>query len=407
MWVPALAETFSSLEELRIFFEEVTTPEGRLAVSAVVVLLTVFVAMVLAPYTIRKAGTSIRRHVLNERTVDIADTVSAYLPTTISTLVLRLVQATLFFLSLLALLVVWGLVGAAETLVRYTGISLPFLATVAVTFGILLVSYIAIDLYDGLVEQFSQEADRVTAHQQEILTRLGHLGVLTFAITGVLTLWGLDLSGLLVGAGFLGIVVGLAARETLGSIIAGFVLMFSRPFTLGDWVEVGDHEGIVTSITIMNTRIKNFDGEAVVIPNDIVSNRPITNRTHQGHLRTRVDVGIDYDADPERAQELALQTMESLDAVADTPPPQVVSKGFGDSAIVLELRFWVDRPTPQHRWRAVEAVIHGVKSTFDREDIKIPYPQRELSGRTETGGFRVRDGASESSLEAANPRPED
>ncbi len=405
--VPALPDMLSSLGELRIFFENLTTTEGRLAVSGVVVLLTIFVAVMLAPYAIQKAGRSLRRHVLNEQVVDIVDTVSAYLPTTISGLLVRLVQFVLFFLTVLALLIVWGLVDIAQTLVRFTGLSLPFLATVAVTFGILLVAYIAIDLLDSLVEQFSQEADRVTDHQQEILLRLGHLGVLTFAVTGTLTLWGIDLSGLLVGAGFLGIVVGLAARETLGSIIAGFVLMFSRPFTLGDWVEVGDHEGIVTGITIMNTRLKNFDGESVVIPNDNVSNRPITNRTGQGHLRTRLDVGIDYEADPEHAQEVALETIEGLDEVADTPPPQVLPKSFGDSAIILELRFWVDRPTPQHRWQAIEAVIHGVKATFDREGIKIPYPQRELSGRTETGGFRVRDSASESSVGAVKPSPED
>ena len=67
----------------------------------------------------------------------------------------------------------------------------------------------------------------------------------------------------------------------------GFVLMFSRRFTIGDWVLVGDHEGVVTDITIMNTRLKSFDGESITIPNDVVSNQPITNRTEQGWDRTK------------------------------------------------------------------------------------------------------------------------
>jgi small-conductance mechanosensitive channel len=397
----------ASLSEAQTFLEELGTTEGRLAVSAAVLVAVTVVALFLAPYVVHTLGYAIRNRLLNDRMVGAVDTVAAYIPTSLGGLVLRLVQAGLLFAALVSLLIVWGLVDAAVTVVRFTGLSLPFLVSATISAGIFLGAYIAMDLFNDLIDQFGKEADRVTDHQQEILLRLSHLGVLAFAVTGVLTLWGINLSGLLVGAGFLGIVVGMAARETLGSMIAGFVLMFSRPFTVGDWVEVGDDEGIVTNITIMNTRLKNFDGEAIVIPNDIVSNSAITNRTSQGHLRTRLDVGIDYEADPEYAQETALETMNGLDAVADAPPPQVVSKAFGDSAIVLELRFWIDRPTPQHRWYAVESVVHGVKTAFEEADIKIPYPQRELTGRAETGGFRVRDSVPEERVEAPATRPEE
>jgi len=396
-----------SLSDVQTFLEELQTTEGRVAVSAVALIAVVIVALFVAPYLVHTLGYAVRDRLLNDQMVSLVDTVSAYIPTTLGGLVLRLVQLGIFFLAVVSLLVVWGLVDAAVTVVRLTGLSLPFLASATVTIGIFFGAYIAMGLFNDLIDQFGQEADRVTDHQQEILLRLSHLGVLAFAITAVLTLWGINLSGLLVGAGFLGIVVGMAARQTLGAMIAGFVLMFSRPFTVGDWVEVGDEDGIVTNITIMNTRLKNFDGEAIVIPNDIVSNSAITNRTSQGHLRTRLDVGIDYAADPERAQEIAQAVMEDLDAVADAPPPQVVSKAFGDSAVVLELRFWIDRPTPQHRWFAIEAVVHGVKEAFEDAGIKIPYPQRELSGRAETGGFRVQDSVPEEAVEAPATRPEE
>ncbi|MFC7059156.1 mechanosensitive ion channel family protein [Halovenus salina] len=396
-----------SLSDVQTFLEELQTTEGRVAVSAVALIALVAVALFVAPYIVHTLGYAVRDRLLNDQMVSLVDTVSAYIPTTLGRLVLRLVQLGISFLALVSLLVVWGLVDAAVTVVQLTGLSLPFLVSVTVTIGIFFGAYIAMGLFNDLIDQFGQEADHVTDHQQEILLRLSHLGVLAFAITAVLTLWGINLSGLLVGAGFLGIVVGMAARQTLGAMIAGFVLMFSRPFTVGDWIEVGDEDGIVTNITIMNTRLKNFDGEAIVIPNDIVSNSAITNRTSQGHLRTRLDVGIDYAADPERAQEIAQAVMEDLDAVANAPPPQVVSKAFGDSAIVLELRFWVDRPTPQHRWHAVESVVHGVKEAFEDAGIKIPYPQRELSGRAETGGFRVQDPIPEEAVEAPATRPEE
>jgi small-conductance mechanosensitive channel len=81
--------------------------------------------------------------------------------------------------------------------------------------------------------------------------------------------------------------------------------------------------------------------------------------------------------------------MKSVRSVVDAPPPHVVPKNFGDSAVVLELRFWIDEPTPPRKWAAVSGVVRSVKAAFEREDIKIPFPQRELSGRAETGGFRV------------------
>jgi len=162
----------------------------------------------------------------------------------------------------------------------------------------------------------------------------------------ILAVWEVNIGGLLVGAGFLGIVVGFAARQTLGSLIAGFVLMFSRPFTIGDWVEIGDNQGVVTDITIFNTRLENFDGEFIVIPNDQVSDRSVTNRSRKGLLRLRTDVGVDYEADVEDGQSGRPRRDGGRRRRGDVAPAQVVPKGFGDSAILLELRYWIDHPSP-------------------------------------------------------------
>jgi len=320
---------------------------------------------------------------------------------------LRAIQAGLVLLAVVTLLTVWGLADLAIETLTLIGLSIPLIVQVVTTLGLALLAYVAADVLSESVEQFAERSDRVTDHQREIIHRVGNISLLALLVTGVLTIWGVDLSGLLVGAGFLGIVVGLAARQTLGSLIAGFVLMFSRPFTIGDWVEVGEKEGIVTDITIVNTRLENFDGETIVIPNDSVSNKPIVNRSERGHLRIRQDVGIDYATDPDHATDVALEAMRDLDPIADSPPPQVIPKSFGDSAVVLELRFWIDRPMPPRKWRAVDAVVRAVKDAFEAEEIKIPFPQQELSGRAETGGFRVREGEPETeTVDPTTERPD-
>lgn len=387
----ALVESPLSFEEFRTFIEELATIEGRVVASAAIILTAVVVGGFLVPFLVRVVSRTIRQRILTDPTETVVDVINDYIPTTIGHLLRRTVQIGVLFVAGLALLIVWGLVDLALTVLQFVGLSVPLVGRVLVTLTLFLLAYIALDVLEDAIQQFSQGADRVTKHQEEIILRMGHVGILVFVFMGGLTLWGLDLSGLLVGAGFLGIVVGLAARQTLGSLIAGFVLMFSQPFTIGDWVEVGSNEGIVTKITIMNTRLQNFDGETVVIPNDVVGNQPITNRSRQGILRTHIEVGIDYEADPEHAEEVACAAMEAVDAVAESPPPQVVPIAFGDSAVVLDLRFWIDNPSPPARWHATTDVIHTVKARFDEEGIKIPYPQRELSGRAETNGFRVRN----------------
>ncbi len=389
-----------TFDEYRTFIEDVATTEGRLVVSSIILFLTLLITALIVPYVIRSTSKQFREQFSDGRAVNTVDLISDYIPTTVSSFILRILQLVLFGLAVIALLVIWGLIDVATSLLQFVGISLPVVSRTLITGLIFLLAYIGSDLLENSIKELSDGAARVTDHQQEIVIRLGNLGIFAFAVTASLTLWGLDLSGLLVGAGFLGIVVGMAARQTLGSMIAGFVLMFSRPFTIGDWVEVGDHEGIVTDITVLNTRLQNFDGEAIVIPNDTVSNRALTNRSEQGHLRIRVEVGIDYEADPDYAEEVALEEMEDIDSIADSPPPAVVPTAFGDSAVTLELRFWIDRPMPPRRWRATRAVIHNVKERFDEEGIGIPYPQRQLSTRPDTDGFRMPEESPEPKREA-------
>mgnify|MGYP000604328122 CR=1 FL=1 len=370
-------------EQGRALIEELTTTQGRAAMTGVLVVLALLVVLVVAPFVIRQARQLVASRLFDGRVADGIELFGEYIPTTVSGIVLRVFQLSVVIVAALALLVVWGLVDVAVASGQFILDAIPQVVNGAVTLLLLLLAYVGSDQLRNAINRFSQGADRVTQHQEEVMLRVGQLLLFVAIASSILTLWGIDLSGLLVGAGFLGIVVGLAARQTLGSLIAGFVLMFSRPFTVGDWIEVGEQEGIVTDITIMNTRLQNFDGETVVLPNDRISDQSLTNRSANGRLRLRTDVGIDYEADPDHAEAVALEAIEAVDIVEDAPAPKVIPKAFGDSSVVLELRYWIEHPSPPRKWRAVSGVVSGVKEAFDEEGITIPFPQRELSAREE------------------------
>jgi len=390
--------------EMQALVEQFTTVEARLAVSAALLLGTLAVAWFVLPHLVGYVARAISRHLFTGQVADTAELVGDHAPTTLGRVLLRSVQIAALIASVVGVLLVWGLTDLVRETFVYVYGQIPLIGQIVGSIVLFVAASIGARVLADSVSSFSDQTEWMTDHQEEIVLRVSQLTVFVVGGLVLLTIWGLQLGGLLVGAGFLGIVLGFAARQTLGSLIAGFVLMFSRPFTIGDWVEVGDREGIVTDITIFNTRLENFDGEFVILPNDKVSNSAITNRSRKGLLRLRIDVGIDYESDPDHAREVAMDAISDLSQVVDAPPPQVVPKSFGDSAVVLEMRFWIDHPTPPRKWRAISQVIQAVKEAFEREGVKIPYPQRELSGRAETGGFRIHDDAGPS-LDREADRP--
>jgi small conductance mechanosensitive channel len=287
--------------------------------------------------------------------------------------------------------VVWGLESAAADRLQSFQVGVRVVARILLTMGLFAAVYVGTGALEDVVERFTRTQEGITDHQTEVTFRILQITLYIATLIAALGFWNVDLSGLLIGAGFAGIVLGMAARQTLGAVIAGLVLMFSRPFEIGDWVKIGDKHGIVTDITIVNTRLQTFDGEYVMLPNDLVGSNEIVNRSRKGRLRIHVEVGVDYGTDVQHAMDVAKSALSDVEDVLSVPRPQVVLKEFADSAVVLDIRVWIDKPSSRRRWRAQTAVIRAVKSAFEEEGIKIPFPQREVSGRAETGGFQVHE----------------
>ena len=283
-------------------------------------------------------------------------------------------------LGVVVLIGIWGMLGPLVAAYRDVGLT-DVGGELVLTAVLLGGAYALIGFVGRLIDALASRRVAISEHQREVLYRLTQVSL--WAVVGlvIVTLFTNDPSSLLVGAGFVGIVVGMAARQTLGAVLAGFVLMFSRPFEIGDWVEIGENEGIVTGITVVNTRLQTFDGEHVLLPNDEVTSRAITNRTRKGRLRIEIEVGVDYGCDPDRAADVALEAVRELDEILEVPTPQVVAKRFADSSVVLGVRVWIGEPSARRRWRARTAVVGAVHGAFENEGIEIPFPQRSLTLR--------------------------
>ena len=280
----------------------------------------------------------------------------------------------------LSLIVVWERSGALVDAVRSAAIA-DQLSNIVLAVVLLASAYAVTDFLGGVIRELSVESTAISEHQEEVLRRVVQLSVYLVVALVTIGLFTDNVGSLLVGAGFLGIVIGMAARQTLGAVLAGFVLMFSRPFEVGDWVSIGDHEGTVTEISIINTRLRSFDGEVVTLPNDEVRSGPVVDRSRRNRLRIEIEVGVDYATDIDRAAAVVEEAVTGIDGVAQMPQPDVVTKRFADSAVVFGVRYWIRNPSMRKRWRTQTAAMSAIKADLEAEGITIPFPQQTLSSR--------------------------
>lgn len=251
------------------------------------------------------------------------------------------------------------------------------------TLIVIAIFFIATRIINSSLRRLTR--DKIQVHYRKTVYRIFQIigGMIVLFVT--LGIWGIDMTGLLAGAGFMGIVVGLAAQETLGNIISGLLMMFSRPFEIGDWIEVTGYSGIVEDISIMQTRIKTFDGEVIAIPNSLISSSEVNDKSRNGKLRVKKTIGIDYESNPNEARKIAEEVMKEHELTLEKPAPKAMINELGDSSVNIMLLFWLADPLPSKRRKALDDIIPEVKKRYEETGIGIPFPHRELIQHEDRG----------------------
>lgn len=228
-----------------------------------------------------------------------------------------------------------------------------------------------------------------------VLKNLWSFFLLLGAFFVLLGIWEIDITPLLASAGVLGIIVGIAARDSIGNLLGGLSLHLDKTFEMGDMIQLDDGtRGTVTALSIRSTTILTPDNIAITIPNaELNRTRVINESAPVRRRRIRVDVGIGYDADLDLVEETLLERAAAEPLVLETPEPTVRFQGFGDSAIEVQLHCFIDHPAMLVRVR--HRLIRAITEAFREAGIKIPLPQRELSFFESGNAVRVLDGETE------------
>ncbi|MBR9979997.1 MAG: mechanosensitive ion channel family protein, partial [Desulfatitalea sp.] len=203
--------------------------------------------------------------------------------------------------------------------------------------------------------------------------------IVAFGTYALLQVWNIDPTAWLASAGVIGIAVGFAARDTLANLFAGFFIIADAPYTIGDYIILGSGErGYVVNVGIRSTRIRTRDDVEIIVPNSEMANSKIINESGgiRDRYRVRVQVGVAYGSDLEKVCTLLDQVAHGHPEITKDPAPRVRNRGFGDSSINFELLIWIRDPAD--RGRIKHDLFMAIDKVFNREQVVIPFPQRDI-----------------------------
>lgn len=174
-----------------------------------------------------------------------------------------------------------------------------------------------------------------------------------------------------------GVAIGLALQGSLSNLAGGMLILFLRPFVVGDYIIEDAHgnEGTVKEIQIFYTKLATVDNKTIVIPNGTLANTSLTNVTDKDYRQLDLRVDISYDADIREAKHLLQDILRDDENVIQEMEHNVFVDSLGESSVVLGVRAWVK--TEEYwatRWRMLETI----KLTMDANHIEIPYKQMKV-----------------------------
>ncbi len=202
--------------------------------------------------------------------------------------------------------------------------------------------------------------------------------VLIIGIIVFLQSAGINLSAITVLAGALGVGIGFGLQNITNNFVSGIIILFERPIKVGDRIELGDVSGDVVRISMRSTTIVTNDNISIIVPNsDFISSKVINWSHTDRNIRFNFPIGVSYNEDPQEVRKLLLEVVAENKGILNTPEPDVLFKGFGDSSLDFNLRVWTrdynNRPNILR-----SQIYYAVFEKFKEHSIEIPFPQRDL-----------------------------
>lgn len=247
----------------------------------------------------------------------------------------------------------------------------------------IIVALVVIGLWK-LVDIFTlwyQEKVAVQAERsgKEAVLLLGERAVRTLVVlVGLLFVmdhFGFNISALLTAIGIGGLALSLAAQDTIANMISGVIILIDQPFRAGDRIEIQELNtwGDVVSIGLRSTRIRTLDNRLVIVPNSSISNNQVVNYTFPDpRYRIQTEIGVAYGTDLRIVREVITESLQGVEGVLPEMPVDILFMEFGDSAMILRVRWWIASYIDARR--STDRVNEQIYQALAQAGIELPNP---------------------------------
>ena len=306
----------------------------------------------------------------------------------------------LFLLGLAALtiwiLLVSSFLGVADALVDAvsSGLSAGFdVGSVTISVGsilaFLITIWLAIIISGILRALLAEDVFPKTRHARaaDTISTVIYWALLLVGFLFAAAAAGFEIGRLTLLAGAFGVGIGFGLQDVVNNFVSGLILAFERPIQVGDIVDLGTLQGTVSRIGMRSSVIRTFQGAEVIVPNSNLISNPMVNWTRSDRLRrVEIPVGVAYGTDQREVFNVLMEVAKEHPDVLDHPEPSVLLRGFGDSSLDFELRFWTYRFDGFLRIQS--EVTQVILDALKKAGITIPFPQRDLHVKSVSPGVR-------------------
>ena len=277
---------------------------------------------------------------------------------------------------------IFGLLAPTEAALDNLAITIGTLrlSVLLVLKGVFIVA-ILLWIAHGLARVIGTRLQRVAALSpsvQVLTANLIRIALISVALLIGLNAVGIDLTAFAVFSGAVGVGVGFGLQKIVSNFVSGIILLLERSIKPGDVIEVGSTFGSVTYLGARYTSVRGRDGKEYLIPNENLIANQVINWSYSSPL-VRLDArfGVAYGSDLHAVRDLAVDVARRTNRVLASPRPVCHVTGFGDSAVDMLLRFWIEDPTDGVTNIKGEVLL-GLWDAFSEKRIEIPMPQREV-----------------------------
>ena len=241
---------------------------------------------------------------------------------------------------------------------------------------ILIAGWILSRIASKSIRNFAKRTTKLDKTIAPLLSQLVRYAILIVTLIIALSQLGVATTSMLAVLGAAGLAIALALQGTLSNVAAGVMLIWLRPFSVGEYIYASDIEGTVSEIGLFSTKIRTPNGLFIFAPNSKLWSTSITNEDRLPTRRINMKIGISYDADINKARKILLKIAKDEKRVLQEKEPIVHVDSLGDSAVILSFRAWVNTPD----YYAVKfAFNEKVKLAFDKAKIEIPYNKLDVN----------------------------